>query len=389
MMGMSNDDFLTHGTHQHQTDLCAILPPMNTPIKKLTVSAYQVPTDSPESDGTLQWDSTTLVLVEVEAGDKRGLGYTYADVSVGDFIHRKLAPIVTGKDPFAIPARWLDMAIAIRNEGNGGMACMALSAVDNALWDLKAKLLNQPLCTLLGPVRDKVLVYGSGGFTSYSHQQLQDQLGGWAREGLTKVKMKIGRDPKADVERVRIAREAIGDSVDLMVDANGAYDAKTALQKAEAFTPYGVTWFEEPVSSDNLSGLRFIRDHAPATIQIAAGEYGYSIEYFAHMLHHGAVDVLQADATRCGGITGFLKAGYLTEGYQLPYSFHCAPALHLHPAMALNAFFVGEYFHDHVRIENLFFDGVQHPQNGYLAPDLSRPGLGLAFKRADAERYKL
>lgn len=358
-------------------------------INNLTVSAYQVPTDQPESDGTLQWDSTTMVLVEVAAGNERGIGYTYAHAAVGQFIHQKLTPLVTGMDPLDIPACWLAMVKAIRNEGSCGMAYMALSAVDNALWDLKARLLNLPLCTLLGKVRDKALVYGSGGFTSYTPEQLQQQLGGWASDGLKMVKMKIGRDAKADVDRVRLAREAIGPDVALMVDANGAYAAKQAIQQAEAFVPYGVSWFEEPVSSDNLAGLHLIRNHLPAPMQVAAGEYGYNIEYFAHMLHHGAVDVLQADATRCGGITGFLKAGYLTEGYQLPFSFHCAPALHLHPALALNAFFVGEYFHDHVRIEKLFFEGVQHPRNGYLVPDLSRPGFGLDFKRADAKNYKI
>ena len=358
-------------------------------INSIAVSAYKIPTDAPESDGTLAWNSTTMVVVELEAGGTCGLGYTYAHEAVGQFIQQKLAPIVTGKEVFDIPARWLDMVMAIRNEGNCGMAYMALSAVDNALWDVKAKLLGLPLCTLLGTVRDKALVYGSGGFTSYSPEQLQWQLGGWAEQGLKKVKMKIGRDPTADVDRVRTAREAIGPDVDLMVDANGAYDAKTALTKAEAFANYGVTWFEEPVSSDNLSGLRFIREHVPASMQVAAGEYGYAIEYFAHMLQQGAVDVLQADATRCGGITGFLKAGYLAEGYQLPFSFHCAPALHLHPALCLNRYFVGEYFHDHVRIESLFFDGVQQPVNGYLTPDLSRPGLGLDLKRADAEKYRI
>ena len=358
-------------------------------ITNLAVSAYTVPTDAPEADGTLDWTSTTLVLVELEAGDKHGLGYTYAHAAVGQFIQQKLAPVMMGKDPLDIPARWLDMAMTIRNEGSCGMAYMALSAVDSALWDLKAKLLDLPLCTLLGKVQEKALVYGSGGFTSYSHEQLQNQLGSWAEDGLKKVKMKIGRDAKADLDRVCIARKAIGPDVELMVDANGAYDVKTALTQAEVFTQYGVTWFEEPVSSDNLSGLNFIRNHAPASIQIAAGEYGYNIEYFAHMLRHEAVDVLQADATRCGGITGFLKAGYLAEGYQLSYSFHCAPALHLHPALALNRYVVGEYFHDHVRIENLFFEGVQQPVDGYLSPDLSRPGLGLVFKRADAEKFKI
>jgi len=107
------------------------------------------------------------------------------------------------------------------------------------------------------------------------------------------------------------------------------------------------------------------------------------------MLAAGSVDVLQADATRCGGITGFLKAGYLAEAHQLPFSSHCAPALHLHPTLCLPSFFISEYFHDHVRIEQMLFDGVSPPQNGTLKPDLTRPGLGIEFKHQDAEKFKL
>ncbi|WP_423146026.1 enolase C-terminal domain-like protein [Rubrolithibacter danxiaensis] len=358
-------------------------------IQKLRTSAYTVPTDAPESDGTLEWNSTTLVLVEVEAGNNTGIGYTYGDASIASFIQKNLVSIVQEANAMDIPAIYRYMLASIRNEGNCGMAYMAVSAVDNALWDLKGKLLNLSLAALVGTVREEVPVYGSGGFTSYSDKKLCEQLGGWADQGFTKVKMKIGRDPGADINRVKIARQSIGDKTDLMIDANGAYDAKTAIRTSEIVAEYGVSWFEEPVSSDNLSGLKFIRDHVPSSINIAAGEYGYSLPYFTAMLSHQAVDILQADATRCGGITGFLKAGYLCEAHSLPFSFHCAPALHLHAAAALNSFYVGEYFHDHVRIENMFFDGVIQPVAGKLKPDRSRPGLGLEFKYPDAAKYKL
>jgi len=264
---------------------------------------------------------------------------------------------------------------------------MAISAVDAALWDLKARLLNLPLVTLLGAVREGVAVYGSGGFTSYSHAQLQKQLAGWVADGITRVKMKIGTDPAADAERVRRAREAIGPNTELFVDANGAYTRKQALAFAETFTEYGVSWFEEPVSSDDLEGLRLLRDRAPTGMNIAAGEYGYDLFYFRRMLDAGAVDVLQADATRCAGITGFLRVGALCEARPLPLSAHCGPSLHAHPCCAVGPVRHVEYFHDHVRIEHMMFDGALTPVNGALRPDLSRPGLGLEFKRADAERY--
>ena len=214
-------------------------------------------------------------------------------------------------------------------------------------------------------------------------------MGGWAEQGITQVKMKIGRDPSKDVERVKKAREAIGRDTELFVDANAAYTARQALDFAWHFANFNVTWFEEPVAANNLKGLNFVRKKAPPAMQIAAGEYGYNLPYFEEMMSAGAVDVLQADATRCGGISSFLKAGHTCEAHQLPFSSHCAPALHMHPAMSLPSFYTGEYFYDHVRIEKMLFDGVPEPVNGKLFPDMSRPGFGFEFKHKDAEKYKV
>lgn len=358
------------------------------PIERLTVSAYTVPTAAPESDGTASWDRTTMVLVEVSAGGKPGLGYTYADTATARLIKERLGELVVGQDAMAVPGIWMQMVRSIRNLGRPGISSMAISAVDAALWDVKARVLDVPLVTLLGQVRACVPLYGSGGFTSYGREQLQRQLAGWVAEGIPRVKMKIGRDPGADPRRVAAARQAIGPDAELFVDANGAYDGKEALALAALFAEdAGVTWFEEPVSSDDLQGLHFIRERAPAGMQIAAGEYGYDLWYFRRMLEAGAVDVLQADATRCAGITGFLQASTLCEAYGLSLSSHCGPALHVHACCAVANVRHMEYFHDHVRIEQMFFDGCCKPEHGALHPDLSRPGLGLEFKRADAMAY--
>ncbi|HET7556736.1 MAG TPA: enolase C-terminal domain-like protein [Rhodanobacteraceae bacterium] len=359
-------------------------------LGKARASAYQVPTDAHESDGTLEWDSTTLVLVEIEAGGKHGIGYSYADNATATLVNALLAKAIEGRDAMDIPGAWAAMLTSIRNLGRGGISAMAVSAVDNALWDLKAKLLDLPLFKLLGEVRDAAPVYGSGGFCSYSDAQLRDQLGGWADDGIGMVKMKVGREPQRDPARAKVARKAIGDDVQLFVDANGAYARKQALQMAEIFVRESdVRWFEEPVTSDDLTGLRLLRDRAPAGLAIAAGEYGYTPWYFRRMLAAGAVDVLQADATRCAGISGFMQASALCEAFNLPLSAHCAPALHAHPACAARPLRHIEYFHDHVRIENLLFDGVPQPERGALHPDAARPGFGLEFRHQDAERYRV
>lgn len=360
----------------------------NVPIQRVEVSAYTIPTDLPEADGTYAWHTTTLVVVEVTAGDTRGLGYTYADTATATLIRDLLAGVVLGRDAMGVPGAWEAMVHAIRNLGRPGVASMAISAVDVALWDLKARLLQLPLATLLGAVRERVPVYGSGGFTSYSLEQLQKQLGGWMEQGIPRVKMKIGTHPEDDVKRVRAAREAIGPDAQLFVDANGAYGRKQALAQARVFREEcGVSWFEEPVTSDDLDGLHLIRDRGPAGMDIAAGEYGYDLWYFRRMLEAGAVDVLQADGSRCAGITGFLRVGTLTEARSLPLSAHCAPSLHVHPCCAVPLLRPIEYFHDHARIEHLLFEGALTPVGGNLQPDLSRPGLGIEFKRQDAAHY--
>jgi L-alanine-DL-glutamate epimerase-like enolase superfamily enzyme len=281
------------------------------------------------------------------------------------------------------------MQRAVRNMGREGLAATAISAIDTALWDLKAKLLGLPLARLFGRFRDVVPIYGSGGFTTYSDAELQEQLSGWVeRDGCAWVKMKVGTEPGRDPHRVEVARRAIGERA-LFVDANGAYGVKQALALANDFAGQGVAWFEEPVSADDLDGLRLLRQCGPAGMEIAAGEYGYTADYFRRMLNAGAVDVQQADVTRCLGFTGWLQVAALCDAHHIDLSGHCAPALHLHAACAAPRFRHLEWFHDHVRIEHMLFDGAPVPRGGMIRPDLSRPGNGLSFKRQDAERYRV
>lgn len=361
---------------------------MSPTVDRLEVSVYTVPTDQAESDGTLEWSETTAIVVEATGGGRRGLGYTYGAPAAAALVGDKLASVVEGTDAMSVPACWRSMVGAVRNLGRPGVAATAISAVDIGLWDLKARLLDVPLVTLLGQAHRAVPIYGSGGFTSYSPDQLTAQLTGWVDQGIPRVKMKVGRHPEQDLDRVLAVRKAVGADVEVMVDANGAYSRRQALDFAESYAELGVGWFEEPVSSDDLEGLRLIRDRAPGGIQIAAGEYGWDPWYYVPMLAAGAVDVVQADVTRCLGITGFLEVASLCHAHHVPLSAHTAPQASVHACASALPLLHLEYFHDHVRVEHLLFDGVLEPEDGSLVPDTSRPGMGLELKEADAKRYR-
>lgn len=357
------------------------------PVEDVVISTYTIPTDLPEADGTYAWDSTTLILAEILAGGDTGIGYTYGNKAVAIVAKQLAEKCVIGQSVFDIPRLHALMTAQVRNDGSRGIAAMSISAIDIALWDLKAKLLNCSLADLLGSSQASVAVYGSGGFTSYSKKQLTEQLSSWAQSGMRSVKIKIGSDPNRDPERVCTARSAIGTDVALFVDANGAFTATQAMALSEQFAEAGVTWFEEPVSSDNLRDLRRVRDALPKGMDVAAGEYGYDSLYFHRMLESEAVDVLQLDATRCKGFTGFLGGAAIAQSFGYPISAHCAPTLHMHVGCAVPNLRHVEYFHDHARIEQMLFDGFIAPESGQLKPDRTRPGIGLEFKRKDAARF--
>ncbi|MGC2485748.1 MAG: enolase C-terminal domain-like protein [Acidimicrobiales bacterium] len=359
-------------------------------IDELKVSVFTVPTEEPESDGTLTWSATTVVVVEPSAGNLTGIGFSYATGACARLIDDVLRDVVMGQDALDVASNWTAMVRAIRNFGRPGIASMAIAAVDCALWDLKAKLLELPLVKLLGQVNDTVPVYGSGGFTSYNDQELTRQFALWVHEqGIPRVKMKVGEAwgsrPDRDLERVQLARDVIGERTALFVDANGGYSTKQSIRMAHEFESQHVTWFEEPVSSDHLSSLAEVRSQT--SIDVAAGEYGYDLFYFQAMCEAQAVDCLQADASRCAGISEWLRVASLAAAHGLQISGHCAQSLHAHPACAVANVRHLEYFADHARVDRLLFDGVLDPVGGVLRPDLSRPGLGLELKRSDAQQF--
>ncbi len=363
---------------------------LSVAVDHLQASVYTFPTDAPESDGTLAWDSTTMILVKAFAGDQMGIGYTYAGPAVATLITSTLADLVQGSDALTPTATWASMLHHVRNLGKPGLVAEAISAVDIALWDLYARLAGQPLSVLIGAVHPAVPVYGSGGFTSYDDHQLAEQLQAWVDAGIPRVKMKVGRHPEHDQHRVGVARRAIDDTTELFVDANGAYTRKQALGWAQCYADQDVRWFEEPVSSDDLEGLRLLRDRGPAAMDITAGEYGYQLPYFQQMLDAGAVDCLQADVTRCLGVSGLRRVAALCDARSMDLSLHCAPQVSAQVGVAVWHLRHLEYFHDHVRIEAMAFDGALTPETGgRLRPDRSRPGMGLTIREADIEPFRV
>jgi L-alanine-DL-glutamate epimerase-like enolase superfamily enzyme len=359
-------------------------------IERLDTAVYTVPTDAPEADGTLAWDETTLVLVTAHAGGAEGMGWSYAAGAAAAVVTDQLAGAVTGRSAFDLPGAGEAMARVVRNIGRPGVAATAISAVAVALWDLKARLLGVPVTGLLGRARDRVPAYGSGGFTSYDERQTRDQLHGWLDAGLTRVKIKIGEswggDERRDLARIALARDVIGPDAELYVDANGGYRTGQAVRVGQAMAGHGVSWFEEPVSSQDLAGLAAVRGQV--TADVTAGEYSWSLADSARLIDAGAVDCLQLDATRCGGFTEFLRGAALAAAHNLQVSAHCCPSLHAHVGAAVPNLRHVEYFHDHQRIEQMLFDGAVRACGGELIPDPSAPGLGLRLKAADAAPYR-
>ena len=307
-------------------------------VTALNAAVYVIPTDAPEADGTLTWDKTTMVLVTARAGGERGIGWSYTSAAAATVVDELLAGTVTGRDAFDVADAAEAMARQVRNVGRPGIAAMAISAVDIALWDLKARLLGVALAGLLGRARDAVPVYGSGGFTSYQDHRTREQLSEWVgKQQIPRVKIKIGEswgaDERRDLARVRLAREVIGPDAELYVDANGGYTTGQAVRVAAGLDACGVTWFEEPVSSRDLAGLAAIRRQIRP--DVAAGEYSWSLADSAALIGAGAVDCLQLDVTRCGGITEFLRGAGLAAAHNLQVSGHCAPNLHAHVAAAV------------------------------------------------------
>lgn len=356
------------------------------PITGLTTAVYRFPTPEPEADGTLSWDATTAVTVALHAGGRTGLGWTYSTGAAAAVIHEHLTEAIDGHDAFGIDAGWSAMHRACRNLGTRGLVMQALSAVDIAWWDLKARLLDAPVTALLGRHRDTVPIYGSGGFTTLTDNQLAEQIQWWQTAGCTAMKIKIGQawgnEIDRDVARVNQLRDQAPSGTELMVDANGGYSTGQARRAGATLDDLGVTWFEEPVSGDDTAGLAILR--AALRCDVTAGEYAADLYDVRALLP--VVDCLQLDATRCGGYTGWLRGAALAHAHNLQVSAHCAPSLHAHVAAAAPNLRHVEWFADHARLEPLLADGIPVVRDGALHLDNAATGHGMTIS-TQAEQW--
>lgn len=349
-------------------------------IDGLGVAVRTFPTPEPEADGTLTWEATTAVVVVLHAGGRTGLGWTYSSPAAAAVVTDHLQDAVRYRNAMDVPAGWGAMRRACRNLGTRGLVMQAISAVDIAWWDLKAQLCRTSLTGLLGAARSSVPIYGSGGFTNLSHDQLAEQVEHWRELGCLAMKIKIGEDWGAkadrDLDRVAQLRCLAGAGTRLMVDANGAYDVGQARRIGRLLDEVGVVWFEEPVSSDNLEGLATLR--SALDCDVAAGEYAADEFEIVRLLP--AVDCLQLDATRCGGYTGWLRGAALAQAAGRQVSAHCAPALHAPVAAAVPNLRHVEYFADHERLESQLVDGVPPVHDGALHLDRAALGHGMTLR---------
>ncbi|GAA3465086.1 mandelate racemase/muconate lactonizing enzyme family protein [Saccharothrix longispora] len=314
--------------------------------------------------------------IRTEAG-LEGVGFGYAKRAGGpaQFAHaREVAPDLIGEDPSDIGRVWTKLVWAGASVGRSGAATQALAAIDVALWDLKAKRAGLPLAKLLGAHRDSVRCYDtSGGFLHESVERLKDNATRALESGVGGIKVKVGLPDRAeDLRRVAAVREHVGDAVPLMVDANQQWDRPTAMRVGRALEEFDLVWIEEPLDAYDTEG--HARLAGALDTAIAGGEMLTSVAEHHELIRQGAVDVLQPDAPRIGGITQFLKLAALAEHRNLPIAPHFAMEIHVHLAAAYPL----EPWVEHFDWLHPLFDERLAISGGRMHLS-DRPGLGITM----------
>lgn len=367
-------------------------------ITDVTTTLLRHPEGRPIQDATIyppppgtRGRSQLFIHVHTDAG-LEGLGLSIPGRAVQAVVEQNLKHLLVGRDPFNIEWLWERMFWEIRTYGRKGIAFCAISAVDMALWDLKAKALGLPLYRLLGPYHERVPIYGSGGWTDFDERELvAEQTDYINRLGVRAVKMKVAKDfgksEREDIVRLDAVRKAIGDDVELLVDANNGYYAKQAIRMARHFEERRVGWFEEPVLADDIDGLAAIS--RATTIPIATGEHEYTKYGFKDLIARGGVDIVQPDVGRVGGVTEWMKVAHLAHAFNLPVAPHAFQLVHLHLAMCTPNLRLVEYLGVTEQGDQIWFTDFPQPKDGWWAPYPDRPGLGLELNPRVVEQYRV
>jgi D-arabinonate dehydratase len=299
-----------------------------------------------------------------------------------------LKSVVVGEDPLNFQRIWDNMYWATFNFGLKGATICAISVVDIAIWDIIGKVTKQPLYKLLGGYQDKVPVYGSSIDLSYKLDDLVKVHQTFIEEGYKAVKMKIGkRDHSEDLKRVKAVRDVIGDDVDLMVDANNGWGVQTAIKMGKRLERYDLYWLEEPVRADDIDGLAKVA--ASIEIPLATGESEYTKHGFRELIERKAVDIVQADDSKVGGITEWIKVATYAEAWNLPMAPHARPDIHAHLTAAVPNGLIVEVFT--TEFDPLQFDywvnPWHKPKNGYIElPETA--GIGLEINEETVDKYR-
>ena len=364
-------------------------------ITDITTTELVHPCSKPIQDATIPppgFGSMGYFFVHIHTDEGfKGLGLTYSTPGIRQVVENGLKSVLVGQDPFNIEKLWNDMFWQVRGYGRKGIAFCAISAVDIGLWDLKAKALGLPLYRLLGPYTDSVPVYGSGGWTNYTQEELVAEMVGYVEQGIKQVKMKVGKDfgqsEREDILRLAAVREAVGDDVAVYIDANNGYYTKQAIYMAREFEQFQVGWFEEPVLADDIQGLAEIR--GATDIPVATGEHEYTKYGFKELIASGGTDIAQPDIGRVGGVTEWMKVAHLAHSFNMPVAPHALQLVHLHVACATPNLKTVEYMNILLETDRAFFTEFPEQKDGMWSPYPDKPGLGLELDPAAVEQYSV
>jgi L-alanine-DL-glutamate epimerase-like enolase superfamily enzyme len=362
---------------------------MSTKIKRIDTGLYRIPLETVLSDsthGTMTHFELITVRIHNEDGAE-GMGYTFTVGANGSAILaqivRDLTPMLIGQEADRIEVLWQRMWWKLHYGGRGGSAAFAMSAVDTALWDLKARMREEPLWRLLGGHDSQVPCYAGGIDLQFPLEQLLAQTRANLDKGFRAIKMKVGRPRLSeDVDRVRAMREMLGADFPLMVDANMRWSVDDAVRAARALQQFNDYWLEEPTIPDDVEGhARIVREGG---LPVAAGENLHSLWEFSAYLRAGAVTFPEPDVTNCGGVTVFMKIAHLAEAFNLPVTSHGAHDVTVHLlAAAPNR----SYLEAHGFGLDRFLEHTLEIRDGFaIAPE--RPGHGVAFDWKGLEALK-